>query len=498
MPTKAEILHTLEAQVKARRENRLASFQLYAKQREFIALGGPDAGSLKERLFLAGNQCGKSQCGAYEMAAHLTGAYPPDWPGKRFDGPVDAWVAGEGGQHVRDVIQAKLIGGLSEYEIGTGLIPKAAIVGKTLGHGVSGLLDSLAVKHVSGGISTLGFKSYDQGRGKFQGKTLRVVWCDEEPPSDIYSESIARLTGDGIIYTTCTPLLGPTEFIQRFTEFGDKNRGFVTMGLEHALHFTAEERQARIDAFPAHERSARANGTPMLGSGSVFPGVTEESLYVDMPLSSIQKHWGLLWGIDFGIAHPYGAVLCAYDRDRDCIYVIDCFKVSNATPREHAHRMQTVAPFALVAWPHDGEAREHGTGEPLAAQYKKMGLRMLPGHSAYPDGNFQTEAGIQDMWQRMKDGRLKVNRHLTEWFSEFRTYHRKNDNTGQIVKVFDDLMSATRMAVMSTRKAEPAELAGANNPWFMLPDPRRNRVTQRPPLNPFTGQHDYGRDPYGR
>ena len=40
----------------------------------------------------------------------------------------------------------------------------------------------MIVKHSSGGNSTLGFKSYDQGRTKWQGETLDFVWFDEEPP----------------------------------------------------------------------------------------------------------------------------------------------------------------------------------------------------------------------------------------------------------------------------------------------------------------------------
>src|SRR5262245_30447848 len=52
----------------------------------------------------------------------------------------------------------------------------------------------------------------------------------------------------------------------------------------------------------------------------------------------------------------------------------------------------------------------------------------------------------------MKTGRFKVSAHLVEWFEEFRRYHRKD---GLIVKTFDDLMSATRIAVMDHRHARP-------------------------------------------
>jgi len=43
-----------------------------------------------------------------------------------------------------------------------------------------------------------------------------------------------------------------------------------------------------------------------------------------------------------------------------------------------------------------------------------------------------------------------VFRHLNDWFSEFRLYHRKD---GKVVKEGDDLMAATRYAIMMLRFA---------------------------------------------
>ncbi len=60
------------------------------------------------------------------------------------------------------------------------------------------------------------------------------------------------------------------------------------------------------------------------------------------------------------------------------------------------------------------------------------------------------EAGIMDMLTRMRSGRFKVFKHLIDWFEEFRLYHRQN---GKVHKVNDDMMSATRYAVMMLRYA---------------------------------------------
>ena len=91
-PEKAKAaLARLEA-IKAQRlaENKLATFTAYKKQREFFAAGKKH----RERLLMAANRFGKTECGAAEMSYHLTGQYPADWPGKRFDKPVRAWAAG--------------------------------------------------------------------------------------------------------------------------------------------------------------------------------------------------------------------------------------------------------------------------------------------------------------------------------------------------------------------------------------------------------------------
>ena len=68
---------------------------------------------------------------------------------------------------------------------------------------------------------------------------------------------------------------------------------------------------------------------------------------------------------------------------------------------------------------------------------------MLGVHAQFDDGS--VEAGLADMLIRMESGRFKVFKHLTDWFDEYRLYHRKD---GRVHKEGDDLMSATRYAVV--------------------------------------------------
>src|SRR5262245_33013815 len=63
----------------------------YPKQAQFFETGLRH----RERGLFAGTQLGKTECAAFELAAHLCGEYAPDWPGRKFDRPVRAWAVGE-------------------------------------------------------------------------------------------------------------------------------------------------------------------------------------------------------------------------------------------------------------------------------------------------------------------------------------------------------------------------------------------------------------------
>jgi phage terminase large subunit-like protein len=482
MSRKSEVLRMLEQQVAAKRTHRMLSFVPYERQVQFFEMGA----TKRERLLCAGNQTGKTQAGAYEMACHMTGLYPAWWTGKRFDHAIHAVAAGEGGLLVRDVIQAKLCGTPgSDEDFGTGMIPKSLLLGKSAGHGVSNLFDSIRVKHASGGTSTLVFKTYEAGRSKFQGLTLSVVWLDEEASEEIYSEALARLTGDGIVYTTFTPLLGWTNVVSRFmrddSPVARRDRGVVRMGLAHAQHFTEEEKERRLAGYPAHERAARENGDPLLGSGAVFEEVIESDISTRLAITDVPPHWAKLWGVDFGIAHPFAAVLTAWDKDADVFYVLDAFKMSGGVPSGHASRMNAIARGVPVSFPHDGAAREKASGQALAMIYRNEGLNMLGSHATHVGGGYSTEAGVLEMLTRMRDGRFKVASHLSDWFEEFRQYHRKD---GQIVKLDDDILSATRIAVTARRHAKAGDIGrGHQHSNFGFGGPIKSRVV--PSWNPW-------------
>lgn len=196
----------------------------YKKHMEFFEAGE----SYTERCFMAANRIGKTVAGGYEMACHLTGVYPSWWKGAVFDEPTDCWAAGKTNETTRDIIQLTLFGrvvgsGQAKSLSGTGLIYGDSIIetGITWRSGVSNLVDTVPIAHLNGGNSIIGLKSYEQGRGSFEGTAKHAIWHDEEPPIDVYSECLIRIvTTDGVIYITFTPLEGMSQTVLQFLPNG--------------------------------------------------------------------------------------------------------------------------------------------------------------------------------------------------------------------------------------------------------------------------------------
>ncbi len=420
-------------------------YRPYPKQAKFH-----DAGAVyRERCFLAGNQLGKTLAGGCETAMHLTGVYPDWWQGKRWDRPVVGWAAGITGESTRDNPQRILMGRPEEW--GTGTIPADAITDtkRALG-GVTGLLDNIRIRHASGGDSVLYFKFYEKGRKKWQGETIDFVWFDEEPPAEIYSEGLTRTQATGgITYLTATPLLGMTEVVGYF--YPDPTTGqrhLTQMTIDDAGHYTAEQRQQIVDGYREHEREARAQGIPMLGSGRIYP-IAEAAIKV--AAFDVPEHWARIGAMDFGW-DPFSAVELVHDRDSDTIYVTKTYRSREETPVLHAAALKAWGDWIPWAWPQDARRQTlEGAGKPLANQYMIQGLNMLPAHAAFEDGSVSVEAGLIDLLDRMQTGRFKVFDHLEDWFVEFRAYHRKE---GLVVKANDHLLDATRYGAMMLRFAD--------------------------------------------
>jgi len=335
------------------------------------------------------------------------------------------------------------------------------IVKVILARGIADQLDKLMVRHRSGGVSQIQFKAFDQRRERWQGEEVHGVWFDEEPAIEIYSEGLTRTNttcyGPGITMMTATPLLGMTDVVGQFyPKPTTPDRALIQMDLSEARypdgpgHFS-DDAIAKIEAsYQPYEREARLKGIPLLGSGRVFP--ISEAAIVEDPIEVVPQHWRRIGGIDFGWDHPTAAVDIAWDEggaEGGIVHILWEYKQAEQTPVVHGAALRARGLNRVpVAWPQDAYQKDKQSGVSTADAYRREGLKMLPEHATFAAGGYGREAGITEMLTRMQTGRLKVSRLCPLWIDEFRTYHRKD---GQVVKVKDDLLDATRAALMMLR-----------------------------------------------
>lgn len=443
--TDRDRLAELVAELTARANARIRTFfpeagpyrrALYPKHLEFFAAGA----SYKERLFMAANRVGKSEAGAFEVTCHLTGDYPVWWTGRRFTEPVEVWASGTNSQTTRDIVQAKLLG--SVQAPGTGMIPAHRIEKTITARGLPGALEGAVVKHASGGRSILGLKSYEQGRQSFEGTAKHVIWDDEEPPADVYTEQLLRTaTTKGIVLVTFTPLQGMSEVVTGFLEPSEAAKGvkwFVQAGWKDVPHLDKDEQRALMASIPLYQVQARTEGEPALGAGAIYP-IGEPDILV--PTRPIPDSWRKVYGMDVGWNRT-AAVWAAEDPGAGGLELYSEHYQGQGEPASHAASVRSRGEWMEGVMDPAALGGSQIDGRTLMEIYGNLGLHIYPAVNA-------VEAGLTEVWGMLVEGRLKVQEHLHNWRSEFRKYHR--DEKGKVVKANDHLMDATRYLVVSGR-----------------------------------------------
>lgn len=375
------------------------SRHLYAKHLEFFEAGA----KYRMRWLSAANRCGKTHGMAYELTCHLTGRYPDWWKGKRYSAVSDWWVVGQSSQTVQQILQTELLGEIGEF--GTGMIPKDALDFETLpaatkaGVSVSGF----KVKHISGGYSTVAFKSVEQGLLSFTG-TAKSIWIDEPVPLPIFVECLTRtMTGDNALVVTATPITGMTDALINFCGDGDFHYGEIDkhrimMGItwDDVPHLSAEAKEALLAATPPYQREARSKGIPQLGAGAVYP--IGESEFTCPPFE-IPSHFKRVVGMDVGYKCT-AAAWFAIDPDSQIIYVTSEYLQGEMTPQQHAINIKARGDYPVAIDP-AAHSRGQADGQVIFEQLQECGLNLHNAENA-------REAGLWACLDLMQNGRLKI------------------------------------------------------------------------------------------
>ena len=450
-PEKLELLAILQERERRAARRKLFTYfpdtgplrrELYKQHMQFFELGATHT----TRAFIAANRTGKTESGGgYELTLHLTGRYPAWWKGRRFAHAIDAWAAGDTKETVRDILQLKLVG--PEFAYGTGLIPGDDVVRTVRRPQGGGALDYVEVRHNSGGVSRLAFKSYDQGREAFQGTEKHVILLDEESNEGIRSECGIRLgTTSGLLMETFTPLRGLTPVVLAYlggdAAIPDSRSGtageqaFVMAGWDDVPHLSAEQKARMLANSEVNLKDARSKGIPSLGSGAIYP-VPEDEIVVDD--FEIPAHWPKAYGMDVGW-NCTAAIFGAIDRESDIVYLYSEHYQGQQEPSTHVAGIQGRGAWIKGVIDPAARGRSQKDGSNLLDLYTQLGLTLVPAQNS-------VESGLFEVHQRLATGRLKVFRSMTSWLAEYRIYRR--DERGHIVKKKDHAMDCTRYLVVS-------------------------------------------------
>lgn len=416
---------------------------------------------------LAGNRLGKSYFGTYETAVHLTGRYPKDWKGHKFDEPINAIALGiDFTQIAKPKAMMELLLG-TPSDRGSGWIPKEDIV--EIRNKMSNVAGTVLVKHYNScgeqdGVSRLDFGSYNQGDEVIMGAAYHWFLIDECPTDDSILEQCKKrqwsLKGKGRGLCVFTPEKGANATVNAFwDEKGIHHTGLIHVTLWDSSLYTPEEKKAMNDSIAPWQRAFSIEGRPTAGTGAVFAGIMKDTLLE--PNMQIQPSWKRIAAIDWGFQDPNVVGFFAKDPNTGAVYMYDelmhtqtdaSYIAPSVKDRQHG--------YIPMIWPADGCA-EKGTGDTLVAIYKRAGVICTDAQARNweldPEGKSRSiGAGLMYLRDLMQKGLFKVHPRCTTFLKEFDQY--AYGMNGKPIDKDNHAIDMTRYGVMALNKFGVSEL----------------------------------------
>lgn len=300
----------------------------------------------RNRWVFGGNRSGKTECGAAETVYLARGIHP-----YRKNKPnVFGWVVSPTAQVQRDVAQKKVL-----HYLRPDWIADIVMTSGRKDSPQTGVIDQIVVKNVFGGTSVIGFKSFDQGREKFQGSSLDFVWFDEEPPKEIYEECLMRVIDKrGDIFGTMTPLKGLT-FLYEEIYLNRKNNPeiwYEFMEWADNPYLSPKEIKLMESTLDESTLQSRKLGRFCTREGLVYPEF-DEHVHVVQPFP-VPPDWQDNISIDPGLKNPLSAHWYAVDYD-DNVYVIAEHYAAGKDIDYHAQAIHAMS--ESLCWKRDGKGR---------------------------------------------------------------------------------------------------------------------------------------------
>lgn len=297
---KIELLQLIEEKKRRRAENPLKYVERHPKQ--IAAHESPKA----IRSLFWGNRVGKTEWGGQETAEYATLHHPH----REMRAPFEIWSACPSYDVQEHTTQQKLLRYIPVQDIDRIDYLRGKIIKKiTLKNGV-----------------TIVFKSYEQGREKFQGAGVRLIWFDEEPPQDIWDECFVRVeAGQQLdVILTMTAIKGMTWVYKRIYQDTNNPDLFVsTAGWDDNPWLTEDQKRQMSRGLSPAALKVRREGKFTKRVGLVCHWWDREKHTRDY--TSLDRSWTWFESLDPGYSDPAAWILIGVDNDNN-VHVVDGFK----------------------------------------------------------------------------------------------------------------------------------------------------------------------------
>ena len=258
------------------------------------------------RTLFWGNRVGKTEWGAQEVSRYATNDHPYRYIGE----PVEIWAACPSFDAQEETTQKKLLNYLPTKQIARVDYLRGKIIKK--------------ITMRNGSIIT--FKSYDQGREKFQGAGKRLIWFDEEPPHDIYEECFVRVDA-GVqldVIMTMTPIKGMTWVYDEIYLATDNPDPYVSeAGWDDNPWLTEKQKEQMSRGLSAQAIQVRRFGKFIKRVGLVCAW-WERGKHL-RHYDTLDRSWTWYEVLDGGYSDPAAWLLIGVDHDNN-VHVVDGFR----------------------------------------------------------------------------------------------------------------------------------------------------------------------------
>lgn len=264
---------------------------------------------------------GKSEWGAQEVTHFVLGTHPH----QQIKPPIECWVCSPSFDVQKDTTQKKLLFYLPPDQIAS----------------IDYLRTDIAKEIRLKNGSLISFKSYEQGREKFQGAGKRLIWFDEEPPQAIYDECFVRQEAGSTldIIMSMTPIKGMTWVFTRLYQDSNNPDLFIsTAGWDDNPYLTDHQKAQMERGLTDEALQVRKYGKFVKRVGLVCNWWDRDKNLAEY--QNLPHDWTYFESLDYGFSDPAAYLLIGVDADNS-VHVIDGFREPHLGDAQIVAKRQT-------------------------------------------------------------------------------------------------------------------------------------------------------------